>query len=242
MSNQAPKTVSVNVMEQITKHTKQIKVLVVDLSKVKNNEQVKKHKYGLLKAEVWAACSFIAKCINEKALQSDPTGLIACKSSFQDPVNDLCKQWLATLSKGNKHKELDPAAKLLANEAANGSFIDKVTYTCKSGVVFIMDKTKAALTFIWNGIVKTFNWIKGTVLKVYEFVKEKLISFYDWLKSKFSKKEELPPLDINALIEEGEELEITENADEVKRTKITEPKEKLDNAIKEVEHEEPIAA
>lgn len=242
MSNQAPKTVSVNVMEQITKHTKQIKVLVVDLSKVKNNEQVKKHKYGLLKAEVWAACSFIAKCINEKALQSDPTGLIACKSSFQDPVNDLCKQWLATLSKKNGHKELDPAAKLLANEAANGSFIDKVVYTCKSGVKFIMDKGKAALTFIWNGIVKTFNWVKGKLLQVYEFVKEKLISFYDWLKSKFSKKEELPPLDINALIEEGEELEITENADEVKRTKITEPKEKLDNAIKEVEHEEPIAA
>ena len=242
MSNQAPKTVSVNVMEQITKHTKQIKALVLDLSKVKNNEQVKKHKYGLLKAEVWAACSFIAKCINEKALQSDPTGLISSKSSFQDPVNDLCKQWLATLSKKNGHKELNPAAKLLANEAANGSFIDKVVYTCKSGVKFIMDKGKAALTFIWNGIVKTFNWIKGTVLKVYEFVKEKLISFYDWLKSKFSKKEELPPIDINALIEEGEELEVMENVNEVKRTKVTEPKEKLDNAIKEVEHEEPIAA
>lgn len=242
MSNQAPKTVSVNVMEQITKHTKQIKVLVLDLSKVKNNEQVKKHKYGLLKAEVWAACSFIAKCINEKALQSDPTGLISSNSSFQDPVNDLCKQWLATLSKKNGHKELDPAAKLLANEAANGSFIDKVTYTCKSGVVFIMDKTKAALTFIWNGIVKTFNWIKGKVLQVYEFVKEKLISFYDWLKSKFSKEKELPAIDINALIEEGEELELAETVNETKRTKVTEPKEESADTVKEVKYEKLVAA
>lgn len=199
----APKTVSVSVMGQITKHTGAIKEKVINHNKATKELQVK-HTFNVLKQEVWATMSFLAQCINQKQLEHDPTGLLNCNSSFQDPVNQLAKEWLVKYDAGNKNAEVPPSAKLIIANAAGApqGMIGKIYYTLKSGVKIVYDAAKKCLTFIWGKIVQAYNWVKGVLIDIYEWIKTQCITFYNWCVSKLGKKD-APDINVNQLLEEG---------------------------------------
>ncbi len=197
------KKYDVNIMEQIAKHTKSIEALLKEhLAKTKADQIA--HTRGKLKNEVWACNGFLAQCIREGKLKHDPTGLITATSDFDDPVNLLCKEWLAAYSKDNPNAIVDETAKLWMKNAEGGGIIASFVYYTKAGVKFIFDAAKRVLTFIWNGVKKVYNWVKGMLIGIWDWFCEKWQNFKDWYNKDKTHKPIAEPLDLNKTLEEGE--------------------------------------
>ncbi len=207
MAKPAPqqKKVSVDVMTEIGKFTKAINEMVKQHNKLKGSDQIKWSR-AKLKEKVFEACSFIARAINEDVIDVDPTRLTIAQANFDDPVNDICKEWISAISKANPQDNVDMANRLILTQAVKGNWTQRVIATTKHGVQMVWDKLKQGIVFIYNGAKAVVKWIWDKAVKFWNWLKGAFKSIAQKLGFKGDAEHELDCTDINVqqLIEEGE--------------------------------------
>lgn len=221
---QVVKKFDINVMERITKHTKTVGELLKEHLSKTQAQQVK-HTREKLRTEVWAACGFIAEAMRQGKLQSDPTGFITATADYDEPVNTICKEWLAAYSKANPNPVMDEAAKLMMQDAHGGGLMAKIVFYTKTGIQFIWNGIKKTVEFIWNGVKRIYNWAKDIIVSFWDWFCDKLNIFQsDAHKERVAhrsqvkqqaavekarvdeaKDTETPVIDVNQILKEGAE-------------------------------------
>lgn len=171
--------------------------------KAAKNDQNKVHTRKKLAVAVGETMRFVARGMKEGVFKADPTGLLIGQADFEDPVNQIAKEWLAKLQQANPNDEIG-AANRLALQHAEASGIAKLWIMTKHGVKIVWDGIKGGVMFIYGKIKQFFSWVW-----------DKVTSFWNWLKQKFAgflgkaANEEdgadLKGIDMQAILNEGEE-------------------------------------
>lgn len=194
------KTMTVDATSHLGTLTTKITEILGEYKKAPN-EKNKLHVRKKLAGAVNEAMTFIAQAMHQGVFKSDPTGLMIAQSTFEDPVNEIAKEWLVKLQKANPNSEIGEANRLALQHAQ------------ATGIKKMILKTKHGVTIIWDGIKKGVMFVYGKVKQFFQWVWNKVVTFWNWLKEKFSsfigkaKKEEkdLTEIDVSKLLEEGEE-------------------------------------
>ncbi|WP_288980297.1 hypothetical protein [uncultured Flavobacterium sp.] len=165
------------------------------------NEKNKQHNRKKLAAAVAEAMNFIAQAMHEGVFKNDPTGLMITDSTFEDPVNEIAKEWLAKLQKANPDDEIG-AANRLALQHAEATGIQKLILMTKHGVQIIWDGIKRGVMFVYNKAVQFFKWVWNGIQSMWQWLKEKFTSF---LGKAANDEPELKEIDMAKILQEGEE-------------------------------------
>lgn len=205
---QQQKKVSVDVMTEIGKFTKAINEMVKQHNKLKEVNQVKWSR-AKLKEKVFEACSFIARAINEDVIDVDPTRLTIAQANFDDPVNDICKEWISAISKANPQDNVDMANRLILTQAVKGNWTQRVIAKTKHGVQMVWDKLKQGIVFIYNGAKAVVKWVWNKAVQFWNWLKGAFKSVAQKLGFKGDAEHELDcgtDINVQQLIEEGEKI------------------------------------
>lgn len=165
------------------------------------NQKNKTHTRKKLAAAVAETMNFIAYAMKENVFKADPTGLMIADSTFEDPVNEIAKEWLSKLQKGNPNDEIG-AANRLALQHAEATGIKKLVLMTKHGVKIVWDGIKRGVMFVYKKVEQFFTWVWNGIK-----------TFWNWLKEKFSffvgkaanDEPDLKEIDMAKILEEGEE-------------------------------------
>lgn len=205
---QQQKKVNVDVMTEIGKFTKTINEMVKQHNKLKEPNQVKWSR-AKLREKIFEACSFIARAINEDVIDVDPTRLTIAQANFDNPVNDICKEWISAISKANPQDNVDMANRLILTQAVKGNWTQRVIAKTKHGVQMVWDKLKQGITFIYNGVKAVVKWIWDKAVKFWNWLKGAFKSVAEKLGFKGDAEHELDctsDINVQQLIQEGEAL------------------------------------
>lgn len=196
------KQVKVDANTHLGRLTSNIRAAVKEYKAAKN-DQNKVHTRKKLAVAVGETMQFVARGMKEGVFKADPTGLLIAKADFEDPVNEIAKEWLAKLQKANPDDEIG-AANRLALQHAEASGIAKLWIMTKHGVKIVWDGIKGGVMFVYGKIKQFFSWVW-----------DKVTSFWGWLKSKFAsfvgkaandeEGAKLKEINMEQLLAEGEE-------------------------------------
>ena len=196
------KSVKVDANSHLGKLTTGINAALKEYKGAKNGTN-RKHTRQKLAVAVGECMQFVARGMKEGVFKADPTGLLIAQADFEDPVNEIAKEWLAKLQKANPDDEIG-AANRLALQHAEAKGIAKLWITTKHGVKIVWDGIKGGVMFVYGKIKQFCKWIW-----------DKVTSFWNWLKGKFvgflgkaandKKGADLKGIDMQAILNEGEE-------------------------------------
>lgn len=196
------KAVKVDANSHLGKLTTNINAALKEYKGAKNDTN-KKHTRQKLAVAVGETMQFVARGMKEGVFKADPTGLLIGQADFEDPVNEIAKEWLVKLQKANPDDEIG-AANRLALQHAEASGIAKLWITTKHGVKIVWDKIKGGVMFVYGKIKQFCKWVW-----------DKVTSFWNWLKQKFAgflgkaandeEGADLKGIDMQAILNEGEE-------------------------------------
>ena len=196
------KSVKVDANSHLGKLTTNINAALKEHKGAKN-ETNKKHTRQKLAVAVGETMQFVARGMKEGVFKADPTGLLIARADFEDPVNEIAKEWLAKLQRANPDDEIG-AANRLALQHAEASGIAKLWIMTKHGVKIVWNKIKGGVTFVYGKIKQFCKWVW-----------DKVTSFWNWLKQKFvgflgkaandEEGADLKGIDMQAILNEGEE-------------------------------------
>lgn len=196
------KAVKVDANSHLGKLTTNINAALREYKGAKNDTN-KKHTRQKLAVAVGETMQFVARGMKEGVFKADPTGLLIAQADFEDPVNEIAKEWLVKLQKANPDDEIG-AANRLALQHAEASGIAKLWIMTKHGVKIVWDKIKGGVMFVYGKIKQFCKWVW-----------DKVTSFWNWLKQKFAgflgkaandeEGADLKGIDMQAILNEGEE-------------------------------------
>lgn len=138
------------------------------------NEQNKLHTRKKLAAAVSETMNFVARGMKEGQFKADPTGLMIGQSSFEDPVNEIAKEWLAKIQQANPNDEIGTANRLALQHAE------------ATGIAKLWIMTKHGVRIVWDGIKRGVMFVYGKIKQFCLWVWDKITSFWTWLKQKFA--------------------------------------------------------
>ena len=174
MSKQdAAKPVKVDANTHLGRLTTNIRAAVKERKAAKNDTN-KAHTRKKLVVAVTETMNFVARGMKEGVFKADPTGLLIAQGDFEDPVNEIAKEWLAKIQKANPNDEIGTANRLALQHAE------------ATGIAKLWIMTKHGVKIVWDGIKKGVMFVYGKIKQFFSWVWDKVTTFWSWLKGKFA--------------------------------------------------------
>ena len=173
MSNKpAAKAVKVDANSHLGKLTTNINAALKEHKAAKNDTN-KAHTRKKLVVAVSETMNFVARGMKEGVFKADPTGLLIAQADFEDPVNEIAKEWLVKIQKANPNDEIGTANRLALQHAE------------ATGIAKLWIMTKHGVKIVWDGIKKGVMFVYGKIKQFFSWVWDKVTTFWNWLKGKF---------------------------------------------------------